>query len=127
MYAGVLLLTGWPDLLVPWLFALASKAGGGQESRQDPLCLKPSSMTPVNRYRMKAVEEETRDCLHWIFDKFASEPLHSLDTLSVLGLQAEFNEAVNAAATLGLETSEECIVNLSEWNIQVPWTSFGGL
>ncbi len=68
-----------------------------------------------------------RDCLHWIFDKFASEPLHSLDTLSILGLQAEFKEAVNAAATLGLETSEECIVNLSEWNIQVPWRSFGGL
>ncbi len=57
----------------------------------------------------------------------ATTLIDSLDTLSILGLQAEFKEAVNAAATLGLETSEECIVNLSKWNIQVPWRSFGGL
>jgi hypothetical protein len=50
----------------------------------------------------------------------ATTLIDSLDTLLILGLQAEFTEAVNAAATLDLEHSEECIVNLSEWNIQVP-------
>ena len=50
----------------------------------------------------------------------AATLIDSLDTLLILGLQAEFTEAVNAAATLDLEHSEECIVNLSEWNIQVP-------
>jgi len=45
--------------------------------------------------------------------------IDSLDTLLILGLQDEFKEAVNAAATLDLENTEECIVNLFEWYIQV--------